>query len=179
MWLRDLEWCAWISAPVAPQEPNISFAVLKIVSYALWQISFWLNTHSHLSRFCQVKISDSKKTRILQWFCSQHLVFWFLGKFAFLRYEWVLPSTEVISTNNNNWAIMKGEHLNMDVFSVLVLLKKIFYGNQGAITAVKLQFCYIIRSFKKIKSEHNNLELFNIVRNIVSWFWTYTLKMSD
>ena len=49
----------------------------------------------------------------------------------------------MISTNNNNWAIMKGEHLNIDRFSVLALLKKkkkkLFYGNQGTITAVKLK----------------------------------------
>lgn len=74
-----------------------------------------------LSRSCQVKISESKGTLILQLFCSEHLVFWFLGKFAFLQYEWVLPSTEMISTNNNNWAIMQGEHLNMDGFSALAL----------------------------------------------------------
>ena len=56
----------------------------------------------------------------------------------------------MISTNNNNWAIMKGEHLNMDRFSVLALLKQqqqqqqLFYGNQETITAVKLKilFCY-------------------------------------
>lgn len=90
--------------------------LLKIVSYALRQIPFWLDTHSHLSRFCQVKISDSKETLILQLFCSEHLVFWFLGKFAFLQHEWVLPSTEMISSNNNNWAITQEECLNMDGF---------------------------------------------------------------
>lgn len=89
------------------------------MSCDLWQISFWLNTHSHLSRFCQVKISDSKGTLILQLFCSEHLVFWFLGKFAFLQDEWALPSTAMITTNNNNWAIMQGEHLNTDGNSVL------------------------------------------------------------
>lgn len=74
---------------------------------------------------------------------------------------------------------MQGEHLNMDGFSALTLKKKIFYGNQGTITAVKLQFCFIIRSFKKIKSQHNNLGLFNIVRKIMSRFWTCPLKTSD
>lgn len=86
---------------------------------------------------------------------------------------------------------MQGERLNMDVFSVLALLKKskkhktknnnkkLFYGNRGTITAVKLQFCYIIRSSKKIKFQHNNLGLFNSIKNITSRFWTYTLKVSD
>lgn len=42
---------------------------------------------------------------------------------------------------------MKGEHLNMDRFSVLALLKQqqqqqLFYGNQETITAVKLKILF-------------------------------------
>lgn len=66
---------------------------------------------------------------------------------------------------------MQGEHLNTDGFSVLALFKKkIFYGNGTAITAVKLQFCFIIRSFKKTKSQHSNLGLLISVRKIMSRF---------
>ena len=153
------------------------------MSYALWQISFWLNTHSHLSRFCQVKISDSKGPLILQLFCSEHLVFWFLGKFAFLQYEWVLPSTEMISTNNNNWTIMKGEYLIMDGFSVLALLKKkkktSSMETKEPSQLLNWKFCFIIRNLKKIKFWHYNLGLLKNVRKIISWFWTCPLKVNN
>lgn len=67
---------------------------------------------------------------------------------------------------------MQGEHLNTDGFSVLALFKKKknFYGNRKDITAVKLQFCFIIRSFKKTKSQHSNLGLLISVRVTMSCF---------
>ena len=61
---------------------------------------------------------------------------------------------------------MKGEHLNMDRFSILALLKKKKKKKNSSMETkepsqlLNWKFCFIIRNFKKIKFWHNNLELF-------------------